>query len=145
MSSWYNTRLLSIPTPVKWRNTVFDCVDLNVIDEKLQELSKKRVIFPAPDNVYKALEMMDPLDVKVVILGQDPYASSSPDLATGLAFSVPKTSAIPSSLQNIFKELESDGFTITKKHDDLLEGWARQSVLLLNTSLTVSEKEPGGH
>jgi uracil-DNA glycosylase len=90
-------------------------------------------IYPADDQIYAALDMTPLESVKVVILGQDPY--QNPGLAMGLAFSVPSTSKIPSSLHNIFKELYTD-VGVTKESGDL-SGWARQGVLLLNTVLTV--------
>jgi uracil-DNA glycosylase len=139
---WYNTKLTEIQIPEHW-DSCFDDIDFLPLELKLQEYSKKRVIYPKPNHLYKALELTNPEDVKVVILGQDPYFSSNQ--ATGLSFSVTKETPIPSSLQNIFKELKSDGFQVIKKCDDLLECWAAQGVLMLNSSLTVSEKEPGGH
>ncbi len=97
---------------------------------------------PAP---FKALELT-PLDqVRVVILGQDPYHGAGQ--AHGLAFSVPTGVNIPPSLRNIFKEIaqESGNLTIAKRTDGCLESWARQGVLLLNTCLTVESGQPASH
>ena len=97
---------------------------------------------PAP---FKALELT-PLDqVRVVILGQDPYHWAGQ--AHGLAFSVPTGVNIPPSLRNIFKEIaqESGNLTIAKRTDGCLESWARQGVLLLNTCLTVESGQPASH
>jgi len=103
---------------------------------------KKRNAFPAKENIFKALELC-PLDkVKVVILGQDPYHGA--DQAHGLAFSVPDGVKIPPSLRNIYKELASDiGKEIYESGN--LEPWAKQGVLLLNSTLTVEEGEAGFH
>lgn len=100
-------------------------------------------VFPHPDEVFKALSLTSFGDIKVVILGQDPYHNIGQ--ADGLAFSVPSGQAIPPSLRNIFVELSNDleGFTIPKSGD--LSNWANQGVLLLNATLTVRAHEPGSH
>ena len=91
-------------------------------------------VFPAAENVFKALELTPFDNVKVVILGQDPYHGDNQ--AHGLSFSVQKGIALPPSLLNIYKELESDlGIPVAKSGD--LTAWAKQGVLLLNTVLTV--------
>ena len=98
------------------------------------------VIYPA--QVLRALEFAPPAEVRVVILGQDPY--HGPGQAEGLAFSVPPGSALPPSLRNIFHELRRDLGVEAPAHG-CLERWARQGVLLLNTSLTVEDGSPGSH
>lgn len=111
---------------------------LKEIDERLEELSPE-VIFPKRRDVFNAFRKC-PLDnVKVVIVGQDPYPRL-PD-ACGLSFSVPKGVSVPVSLRNIYKELSSeyDKFIIPDHGD--LSSWAYQGVLLLNLSLTFV---PGG-
>ncbi len=101
-----------------------------------------RAILPSPEDVFLALRLC-PLDqVKVVILGQDPYPT--PGDAHGLAFSVSCNRAIPRSLVNIFKELESDVFVPRPQHGHL-GAWAKQGVLLLNTCLTVEAGKAGSH
>jgi uracil-DNA glycosylase len=104
----------------------------------------KKVIYPAEENVLRALQSLDLPDVKVVILGQDPYHGK--DQAIGFSFAVPnELMPKPPSLKNIFKELESDlGFSVPKNLSDLT-GWVRQGVLLLNTVLTVEAGKPLSH
>jgi uracil-DNA glycosylase len=101
-----------------------------------------RTIYPPREQRLRAFELT-PLDaVKVVILGQDPY--HGPGQAHGLAFSVPEGVRVPPSLVNIYKELESDLGVPRRSHGNL-ENWARQGVLLLNTSLTVEAGKAGSH
>jgi uracil-DNA glycosylase len=101
---------------------------------------------PEPQHFFKALSLTPVDQVKVVIIGQDPY--HSPGLAQGLAFSIPRSISIhsrefPSSLRNISKALTIEGFG-TLTHGDLHD-WARQGVLLLNTALSVQLGEAGSH
>jgi uracil-DNA glycosylase len=99
-------------------------------------------VYPSEDNMFRAFQATSFEDVKVVILGQDPYHGKGQ--AHGLSFSVPDGVAIPRSLKNIFKEIKSDlGFEIPESGN--LEGWAKQGVLLLNTILTVRENNPRSH
>jgi len=108
-----------------------------LVDEK----SHYRV-FPPGSLIFNAFNLTPLPDVKVVILGQDPYHGMGQ--AHGLAFSVPAGVAFPPSLRNIFKELQTDiGMNIP--YTGTLEGWARQGVLLLNTTLTVREATPMSH
>lgn len=101
-----------------------------------------RIIYPPRGCRLRALELT-PLDsVKVVILGQDPY--HGPGQAMGLCFSVPKAVPPPPSLANIYKELAADCGIARRAHGDL-SAWARQGVLLLNTSLTVEAGRAGSH
>lgn len=102
----------------------------------------KDVVFPKKENIYKALELTPLNDVKVVILGQDPYHEYNQ--AMGLAFSVPLGEKIPPSLRNIYKELASDLNASIPSHGDLTK-WAKQGVLLLNTVLTVSAHQAMSH
>ncbi|WP_240782204.1 uracil-DNA glycosylase [Qipengyuania sediminis] len=99
-------------------------------------------IYPPQNALLRALELT-PLDqVKAVILGQDPY--HGPGQAMGLAFSVPRGVRPPPSLKNIFKELQADRGIAPPAHGDLT-AWARQGVLLLNTSLSVAAGAAGSH
>lgn len=91
-------------------------------------------IYPAQDDIFKALTLTPPDEVKVIIIGQDPY--HTPGQANGLAFSVTNGQPIQPSLQNIFKELKSD-LDIPEPTTTDLTPWAEQGVLLLNTILTV--------
>lgn len=99
-------------------------------------------IFPSQENVFRALKASSFSRTKVVIIGQDPYHSVGQ--ADGLAFSVPNGQKKPPSLYNILKELQSD-LQIPITCSGNLDGWANQGVLLLNTILTVREKEAGSH
>ena len=99
-------------------------------------------IYPPGNQIFKAFDLCPLPDVKVVILGQDPYHGYGQ--AMGLSFSVPDGVPAPPSLKNIFKEIESDlGITMSGRPN--LEGWARQGVLLLNAVLTVRASEPTSH
>ena len=103
---------------------------------------KTKIVYPDIRNVFNALKMTSFEDVKVVILGQDPY--HEPNQAHGLAFSVQDGVEFPASLKNIFKELTSDlGIPIPKSGN--LTKWAKQGVLLLNTVLTVRAHAAGSH
>lgn len=108
----------------------------------LQEMQLKKTIYPHPKNFFKALDLTPLEQVKVVILGQDPY--HGPDQAHGLSFSVPKGVRIPPSLQNIYKELQSD-LGITPPNHGFLQSWAEQGVLLLNATLSVEASKAGSH
>jgi uracil-DNA glycosylase len=99
-------------------------------------------VFPPAQDVYAALDLTSFESTKVVILGQDPYHGNGQ--AHGLSFSVRSNTPIPPSLRNIFKELFTD-VAIQREQNGDLTGWARQGVLLLNTTLTVREGEPGSH
>lgn len=99
-------------------------------------------VYPNMHNIFNALKLSSYRDTKVVILGQDPY--HRPNQAHGLCFSVQKGVKLPPSLVNIFKELNSD-LGIPISHDGYLESWARQGVLMLNTTLTVREGCPMSH
>lgn len=96
---------------------------------------------PGPDHVFAALAALAPPQVRVIILGQDPYPT--PGHANGLAFSVTRTTPLPRSLQNIFREMRED-LGDAPAHGDLSH-WARQGVMLLNTSLSVPKGKAGGH
>ena len=103
---------------------------------------KTKQIFPHPKNIFKAFELTPVNDVKVIILGQDPYHGA--DQAHGLAFSVQENIKIPPSLSNIYKELYDD-LNIPIKRSGNLEYWAKQGVLLLNTVLTVESGKANSH
>jgi uracil-DNA glycosylase len=115
-----------------------------LIDLKLlEDISKKLTddFIPSKDSIFRCLEL-EPSEVKVVILGQDPYPN--PSHAMGLAFSVNSSiKPLPASLNNIFKELDSD-LGIKRSNGDLSE-WASQGVLLLNRFLTVIPKLSDSH
>ena len=108
---------------------------------KTEKLAGK-VIYPPGPLIFNAFEKTPFNEVKVVILGQDPYHNRGQ--ANGMSFSVPEGVKPPPSLVNIFKEIESD-LGIKRSESGNLEAWAKQGVLLLNASLTVRENEPGSH
>ena len=103
---------------------------------------KTKTIYPKQNEVFNAFRYTDFNNVKVVIIGQDPY--HGPNQAEGLSFSVSNEVLKPPSLQNIFKELESDLGIPFPKHNSL-KPWAKQGVLLLNAVLTVEEHKPTSH
>jgi|TARA_R110002072_G_scaffold244302_1_gene403634 uracil-DNA glycosylase len=96
-------------------------------------------VFPEDDKIFKCFEYFNLLDTKVVILGQDPYHGKNQ--ATGLAFGIDNSCPKQPSLKNIEKELLSD--LNIKLTDQTLEKWAKQNILLLNSSLTVVQNKPG--
>lgn len=103
---------------------------------------KTQTIYPRGGDIFKAFDCCDFSNVKVVIIGQDPY--HGPGQANGLSFSVSVGIRVPPSLLNIYKEIQNDlGKPIPLSGD--LERWARQGVLLLNATLTVKASAPGSH
>lgn len=115
--------------------------------KKLREFVKGEyshaIVYPPPKNIFRAFELCPFDKVEVVILGQDPY--HGPMQANGLCFAVSEGVPLPPSLQNIFKEIESDlGQKLVNRTGDL-ERWAKQGVLLLNATLTVAARTPGSH
>lgn len=129
-----------------WKEALRDEFDKPYFSELVRflhaEKAAGRVIYPPGSQIFKAFDLT-PLDqVKVVILGQDPYHGDGQ--AMGLSFSVPDGIPAPPSLKNIFKEVETDlGITMSGRPN--LENWARQGVLLLNAILTVRAGEAASH
>ena len=130
IDAWLNT------APAEVRDA---CRDLLSAVEAMRQT---QVIYPAQDNILNALAWTAPGDVRAVILGQDPY--HEPGQAMGLSFSVPVGTKLPPSLRNIYKEMAADLGCLTPASGDLT-GWARQGVLLLNTTLTVREHAANSH
>ena len=121
----------------------------NEWDEVLKEefekdyfLKIKELIYPPKDEIFNAFKLCSIDNVKVVILGQDPYHEEGQ--AHGLAFSTPEGHPIPRSLKNIFKEIESE-YAYPIPESGCLESWAKQGVFLLNTVLTVEEGNANSH
>ncbi len=112
----------------------------------VREEYKSGTIYPKPINIFRAFDLCPFNKVKVVIIGQDPY--HGPNQANGLCFAVGGTGgvevAMPPSLKNIFKEIESD-IGIAPENNGDLSRWAKQGVLLLNATLTVRSNTPGSH
>lgn len=125
---------------LKWQTFLATtCADeLIDIDRKLEALSVNRTIYPPQSQIFNAL-FLTPIDkVKIVILGQDPYHGKGE--ANGLAFAVNRGVRTPPSLRNIYKELGLNPGKISQ--DELLINWAKQGILLLNSSLTVIQDKP---
>ncbi|WNL29815.1 uracil-DNA glycosylase [Aliarcobacter cryaerophilus] len=127
-----------------------DIVDLEKQKDyykKLKEEIDKRyettTVFPEKQNIFKAFSLTELDNLKVVILGQDPYHGFGQ--AQGLAFSTPANIKNPPSMQNILKEIQSDLGKKSICEDGDLTPWAKQGVLLLNTILTVEEAKPKSH
>ena len=108
----------------------------------LQEEYSTKTIYPAMENIFNAMNYCKYDDVKVVIIGQDPY--HEPGQAMGLSFAVPEGVILPPSLKNIFKEIESDTGIVPTQSGDLRR-WAVQGVLLLNSVLTVRRAAANSH
>lgn len=113
---------------------------------KLREFLKSeystRTIYPPMFDIFNSMKITAFNDIKVVLLGQDPYHNQGQ--AMGLSFSVPKGKEVPPSLVNMYKEINAElGIPISKSGD--LTSWAKQGVLLLNTVLTVREHQPNSH
>lgn len=106
------------------------------------EYKSGKTIYPKPQNIFNAFNLCPLSDVKVVIIGQDPY--HEPGQAHGLCFSVENGVDLPPSLVNIYKEIESDIGHKSKTNGDLSD-WARQGVLLLNSTLTVQAHLAASH
>ena len=114
---------------------------INIV-KYINKAYKERDIFPPKNYILRALSLTDYDNVKVVILGQDPYHGVGE--ANGLAFSVNNGIKLPPSLQNIYKELNSDLGIDTSNTGDLT-CWAKEGVLLLNSVLTVEKDKPASH
>ncbi|NQY20705.1 MAG: uracil-DNA glycosylase [Campylobacteraceae bacterium] len=115
----------------------------NKLQKEIDLKYKNSVVFPNKDKIYAAFDYTAFEDVKVVILGQDPYHGANQ--AHGLSFSTPKDIKNPPSMKNILKEIEDDMKRVSICEDGDLIPWAKDGVLLLNTILTVEESKPKSH
>lgn len=116
---------------------------LQRLDNFLSEEKNTKTIWPDSSKIFNAMELTNFENIKIIILGQDPY--HTPNVAMGLAFGHDQgNKKIQPSLKNIYKEMKSCGYSVNEKSGDLTK-WATQGVLLLNTALTVVEKKPGSH
>ena len=116
---------------------------LKPIRKKISEVSsKKKIIHPSSKDIFRAFELTSFKNVRIIILGQDPY--HGPNQANGLAFSVNSEVRFPPSLLNIFKEYSTD-LNLPIPTDGNLSTWAERGVLLLNSILTVESGSPGSH
>jgi uracil-DNA glycosylase len=131
------------PSWIPYLKNEFEQDYFHQIEQKLNmDYQKNKIIYPDLSHVMRAFQLTKFNQIKVVILGQDPY--HGPNQAQGLAFSVPREIKLPPSLKNIFKELASDLQIKTPLHGDL-SSWAQQGVLLLNTTLTVEQGHAFAH
>jgi len=121
---------------------IWESEGFNKFLELIEKEYQSKTIFPPKNYVFQALKLTPYENVKVVIMGQDPYHGEHE--AHGLSFSVQKGIKVPPSLQNIYKELESD-LGIPPKNDGDLTSWAKEGVLLLNAVLTVEKDKPASH
>lgn len=130
---------------MKWNDLLSDLAKAKMkelAERAQQERKKGKIICPPQDEIFRALQLTPPDNVKVVIIGQDPY--HTPDQANGLAFSVAPGNPLQPSLRNIFKELQSDIGCGRPTTGDLTP-WAERGVLLLNTVLTVEAHKANSH
>lgn len=114
----------------------------STLRQRVRDEYLNRTVFPHPSKVFRVFDLVKPDEVRVVILGQDPY--HTPGVADGLAFSTTSQNRIPPSLLNIFKEIETEYNLPCEKNPDLTR-WAEQGVLLLNASLSVRSGEANSH
>ena len=139
------SRMAQVKIHPSWQNIIGEEFGKEYF-EKLTQFVKKeysdKTIYPEGKNIFRAFELCPFENVKVVILGQDPY--HGPKQANGLCFSVNDGIALPPSLQNIYKEIATD-LKVDKPSKGNLDNWARQGVLLLNATLTVRANTPGSH
>ena len=143
---WY---YLPMETPVKispeWKALLeeeFNKPYFKELSERVRGEYLKGPVFPHPSRVFRAFELVKPEEVRVVILGQDPY--HTPGFADGLAFSTLPENPIPPSLANMFKEIENEFASTCEKNPDLTR-FAKQGVLLLNASLSVRAGVANSH
>lgn len=115
---------------------------LGPVRDRLEKAYQTTTVYPPRNSLFRALEMTPFDQVKVVILGQDPY--HGPNQAQGFSFSVPETEKIPPSLVNIYKEISQEYGKPVQRSGDLSD-WAAQGVLLLNTILSVEQGKPLSH
>ncbi len=130
----------------QWKNVLSDEIAKPYFSELYNRLDAEYQtanVFPAKENVLRALNLTPYDNVRVVILGQDPYHGKGQ--ANGLAFAVNHGVKLPPSLINVYAEIESDLNVKMPRGVGTLLGWQRQGVLLLNTTLTVRESQPFSH
>lgn len=137
---------MEVKIELSWKKALekeFDEPYFEKLCEFVKSEYKNGIVYPPAKFIFRAFELTPFDKVKVVILGQDPY--HGPNQANGLAFAVNKEISLPPSLQNIYKEIESD---LGKKPESVtgdLENWAKQGVLMLNATLTVRAHQAGSH
>ena len=137
---------MRVKIEASWHKVLADTFEQPYFFALTQFLKKEKeagkVLYPPGSLIFNAFDTTPFQHVKVVILGQDPY--HNPGEAMGLSFSVPKGMRVPPSLQNIYKEIQSDLGLPVPPHGDLT-AWAQQGVFLLNSMLTVEKNQAGSH
>ena len=123
-------------------SVIWNSSNFNKFYNSVLELYNKKIIYPPKEYIFNALKLTPYKEVKVVIVGQDPYHGEGE--AHGLSFSVQKGIKLPPSLKNIYKELYNDLNIIPSSNGDLTK-WAKQGVLLLNATLTVEKDKANSH
>lgn len=134
------------PIHPSWQSILrdyFEKEDFLKLMDFVQEENKTKMVFPVYKNIFQAFNTTPFDEVKVVILGQDPY--HNPGQAMGLCFSVPEDTPLPPSLKNIYKEIADDVGIDTSTRTGDLSHWAEQGVLLLNSVLSVVANAPASH
>jgi len=129
-----------------WQTILADEIQKPYFKDLMKAVSAEysnSICYPPKESLFAAFDYCSFEDVKVVILGQDPYHGEGE--ANGLCFSVKESVRIPPSLRNIFREINSDLETLFLPQSGNLELWARQGVLLLNASLSVRKDQPNSH
>lgn len=132
--------------PADWQNQILPFIQKNYliqINQNFEISNKKSIVFPKKDEIFNSLIQTSFEDVKVVIIGQDPYHNHNQ--AHGLAFSVPDGTVFPPSLKNIFKEIQIEYNLFHGPTSGNLIPWAKQGVLLMNTIWTVEKNRPNSH
>ena len=140
---WRHTKMTKIGN--KWDEVLkkeFESEYFASLMSKVEQEYSAHTVYPPYEHIFRALKMLDYDDVKVVILGQDPYHGEGQ--ANGIAFAVNEGVPLPKSLINIYKEIEDDIKVPMPKTGTLL-GWEEQGVLLLNATLTVRKAQPQSH
>lgn len=136
----------SVQISPAWRTALRDQFMAPYFDQLVEKLKSEKLlgktIFPPGNMIFTAYNSVQPTDIKVVIIGQDPYHNLGE--AMGLSFSVPQHVNIPPSLKNIYKELSNDIDFMPPDHGNL-SAWTEQGVFLLNAVLTVEKNKPASH
>lgn len=139
------SQIVAGSTPWSWKQSFEDASsELGLVS---QVLENQPAWYPLKKDLFNAFQWTPLHDVRVVLIGQDPYHDKIGDLpkARGLSFSVSKDCPIPNSLRNVYRELERTIEGWVKPDHGCLENWALQGVLLLNSCLTVRPSQPGSH
>lgn len=143
---WYTKIMQEVNIEKSWKERLgkfFEGETWRDLSSFVRSEYLSKTIYPKPENLFHAFEITPFDEVKVVILGQDPYHGAGQ--AHGLCFSVPEGLTVPPSLRNIYKEIQSDTGVIKDATKGNLEEWGRQGVFLLNAILSVVAGNPASH